>query len=216
MKKIAIVDDNDLLRKNIINRLENDYSIFLETDNGKDLIEALENAVSADLPDMILMDIEMDEMDGITATAIVKGICPEVKVVMLSVFEQDEKVWQSIIAGADGYILKDEPREKLLNSLEDVLNEGSYMSPVIARKVINILQEKNQSKPRENFSTLSKREVEILQEVATGKSYKQIAADIFVSVSTVKTHINHIYKKLQVTNKIEALNRLKEHQGFRS
>lgn len=216
MKKIAIVDDNDLLRKNIINRLENDYSIFLETDNGKDLIEALENAVSADLPDMILMDIEMDEMDGITATAIVKGICPEVKVVMLSVFEQDEKVWQSIIAGADGYILKDEPREKLLNSLEDVLNEGSYMSPVIARKVINILQEKNHSKPRENFSTLSKREVEILQEVATGKSYKQIAADIFVSVSTVKTHINHIYKKLQVTNKIEALNRLKEHQGFRS
>jgi len=213
MKKIAIVDDNNLLRQNILDRLTGKYEIFFETDLATDLIDALNNGQGGTLPDLILMDIEMDEMDGITATAILKSKYPEIKIVMLSVFEQDEKVWESIMAGADGYILKDEPKEKLLSSIDDVLQDGSYMSPAIARKVMTLLQNRNNRPDQSAFSELSRREIEILEEVATGKNYKQIGETLFVSVATVKTHINHIYKKLQVKNKVEAINRLKAFRG---
>jgi DNA-binding NarL/FixJ family response regulator len=209
MHKIAIVDDNTLLRENIFKRLDEYFQIIFNTGSALELLAFLEYCEADMKPTLILMDIEMDEMDGIAATTRVKEMYPEIKVVMLTVFEQDEKVWQSILAGADGYILKDEPKERLVLHIHDVLQGGSYMSPAIARKAMNLYKQSaslDHKKSKDN-ALLSNREVEILELISKGYSHKQMAAELFISPATAKTHINNIYKKLRVNNKIEAMNK---------
>jgi DNA-binding NarL/FixJ family response regulator len=209
MIRIAVVDDNHLLRNNIVERLSDIFQVIFDTDNATDLLDFLENSLPVRRPEMILMDIEMDEMDGIIATSKVKMKYPDIKVAMLTVFAQEEKVWQSIMSGADGYILKDEPKERLVRSIHDILEGGAYMSPSIARKAMNMLQlHSTVEKDTETISPLTKRELQILEMIAEGLSYNQIADKLFISSATAKTHINHIYTKLQVSNKVQAINKL--------
>jgi DNA-binding NarL/FixJ family response regulator len=213
MKKIAVVDDNHLLRDHLVARLQPSYTVVFEAAGAEQFFDWMRDVSPNDYPDLVLMDIEMDEMDGVEAAAIIKSKYPQLRVVMLTVFDQEEKVWNSIVAGADGYILKDETKERLLAGIEDVLAGGAYMSPGIARKAMHLLQQTSPVLPGKEVEVLTRREVEILELLQQGKSYKAIADVLYISPHTAKTHIHNIYEKLQVHNKTEASNKL--HQSGR-
>ena len=209
MIRIAIVDDNELLRDNLVERLHDPFEIVFETNYAGDLLEYLKKTPDFRAPQVVLMDIEMDMMNGIEATGKLKAAWPGIKVIMLTVFEDDEKVLQSILAGADGYMLKDERRERIIDAISDTVSGGAYMSPGIAQKSIQMLK---MAVPVNDSSiagsNLTRREMEILNLLAEGLSYKEIGERTYVSVSTIKTHVHNIYEKLQVTNKVEATNKL--------
>lgn len=204
MLTIAITDDNDVLRKNISERLRNNFQIIFEASSAKSLLRFLKSNEPSGQPQVILMDIEMDEMNGIEATKQVKELNPAIKVIMLTVFEDDEKILNAIKAGADGYLVKDEKKERIIESIEDVMKGGSYLSPTVAAKAMKYLQKNYVPEKAAPGNPLSKREQEILQFVIDGSTYHDIATKLFISMATVKTHIYHIYEKLHVSNKIEA------------
>lgn len=204
MITIAVTDDNELLRRNIIERLKDEFQVLFEASSAKAMLRFLNTNKTADHPNVILMDIEMDEMDGIEATRQIKEIDPAVKVIMLTVFEDDLKVLNAIKAGADGYLIKDEKKERIIECILDVMNGGSYMSPSVAIKILQHLQKNYIPKEAVPGNPLSHREQEILQLIIDGNSYSEIASKLFISISTVKSHIYHIYEKLHVSNKIEA------------
>ena len=200
-----------MLRENLAARLQDHFDIIFNTCDAEELLDYLETNASQRWPALVLMDIEMDGMDGIAATSKLKVDFPLVKVAMLTVFEEEEKVWQSILAGADGYILKDEPKEKLLMAIDDILQGGAFMSASIALKAMQLMKQNAPALPQDESSLLlTTREYEILELIAEGFSYKQIADQIFISVFTAKTHIHHIYEKLQVRNKTEAALKFKK------
>jgi len=204
MITVAVTDDNDLLRNNIVERLKDNFQIIFEASSAKALLRNLNANERLHHPQIILMDIEMDDMDGIEATQQVKEINPGIKVIMLTVFEDDDKVLNAIKAGADGYLIKDEKKERIIECIFDVMNGGSYMSPSVAIKTLKYLQKNYIPKEATPGNPLTTREQEILQLVIDGNSYTDIAANLFISMSTVKSHIYHIYEKLHVSNKIEA------------
>ena len=150
------------------------------------------------------MDIEMEGTNGIEATALVKEFNPAIKVIMLTVFEDEDKVLNAIKAGADGYLLKDEKKEKLIECIHDVISGGSYLSPSVANKAMKYLQKTYVPKEASPGNPLTPREQEILLLIIDGQSYQEIASGLFISMPTVKSHIYHIYEKLHVSNKIEA------------
>jgi DNA-binding NarL/FixJ family response regulator len=210
MVRVAVIDDNYLLREHIISRISGNFQIVFDSDSAIELLLYLEKCSEADLPEIILMDIEMDELDGIAATSKVKASYPSIKIAMLTVFADEEKVWDSVLAGADGYILKDETRDRLVTGMYDILNGGAYMSPSIARKAMKLLKGKAPEISKNDIeSSLTRREFEILEMLSNGFSYREMADKLFISTATAKTHINNIYKKLQVNNKIQAINKLK-------
>jgi DNA-binding NarL/FixJ family response regulator len=204
MTCIAVTDDNGMLRQNIIERLQHDFRIVFEAGSAKSLLRFLTSNEPAHHPQVILMDIGMDEMDGIEATAAVKELNPSIKVIMLTVFEDEEKVLNAIKAGADGYLVKDEKKERLIECIHDVMQGGSYLSPSVAAKAMKYLQKNYVPDKASPGNPLSRREQEILQFIINGNTYQEIASKLFISMATVKSHIYHIYEKLQVKNKIEA------------
>ncbi len=204
MITIAVTDDNELLRRNIIERLKDDFQIIFEASSAKAMLRFLKVNELLQHPHVILMDIEMDEMNGIEATRQVKEINPVIKVIMLTVFEDDDKVLNAIKAGADGYLIKDEKKERIIECILDVINGGSYMSPSVAIKTLKYLQKNYIPREAVPGNPLTHREQEILQLIIDGSSYSDIAAKLFISMATVKSHIYHIYEKLHVGNKIEA------------
>ncbi len=204
--RLAIVDDNPQLSNQLVNSfsLFDHVKIVLIAKNGLDLLEQLGTM----LPDIILMDVQMPDMDGIEATAAVKQHYPDIKILMLSVFDEDEKVFRSILAGASGYILKEEPPIKILEAIENVLEGGGSMSTIIAGKVLNLIRFQNDNnlpqKPPSDFG-LSKREIEILEHLADGEDYLKISEALFISPNTVKKHISNLYDKLHVHSRAEAI-----------
>ena len=161
--RLGIVDDN----AHLANQMVNNFSLFshikivLIARNGLDLLDQLETTK----PDLILMDVQMPEMDGITATKEVKARYPDIKILMLSVFDEDKKVFYSILAGASGYILKEETPVRILEAVENVLDGGASMSSMIAAKALNLIRfQNNQKLPQKppSYFGLSKREMEIL------------------------------------------------------
>ncbi|MCU0374909.1 MAG: response regulator transcription factor [Chitinophagaceae bacterium] len=204
--RVAIIDDNKLLRENLVNRLSGKLELVYEGSSATAFIKFMAGVSSNQWPQLVLMDIEMDEMDGIAATAQLKQKYPLLRIAMLTVFEQDEKVWQSILAGADGYILKDETRDRILGAIEDIMQGGAYMSPAIAVRAMRLLRQQPPARVVAGMveEQLTRRELEILEMIAQGFSYKQIAEKSFISIYTAKTHIHHIYEKLQVRNKMDA------------
>ncbi len=204
MISLAVTDDNELLRSNIIERLKDDFHILFEASSAKGLLRFLKANEFTHHPRVILMDIEMDEMNGIEATRLVKEINPAIKIIMLTVFEDDDKVLNAIKAGADGYLIKDEKKERIIECIYDVINGGSYMSPSVAIKTLKYLQKNYIPKEAVPGNPLTHREQEILHLIIDGSSYADIAARLFISMATVKSHIYHIYEKLHVSNKIEA------------
>ncbi|MCR9254101.1 MAG: response regulator transcription factor [bacterium] len=203
---LGIVDDNPHLANQMVNNfsLFDHIKIVLMAKNGVDLLEQLESTE----PEIILMDVQMPEMDGIEATAKVKEKYPDIKILMLSVFDEDEKVFRSILAGASGYILKEEPPIKILEAIENVLHGGGSMSTIIAAKVLNLIRFQNDNnlpqKPPSDFG-LSKREIQILEHLANGEDYLKISESLFISPNTVKKHISNLYDKLHVHSRAEAV-----------
>lgn len=203
--KIGVAEDNSNLRKSLMNTLsffENVEVLFIGN-NGLEVLKCLETQT----PDLILMDINMPGMNGIEATKHVRENFPGVKIMMLTVFDEDDKIFASILAGASGYLLKDEKPAKLLEAIEECMDGGAPMSPSIAAKAIALLRGKHaeQAKHAEDYG-LTKRELEILQKTASGLTNNQIADELFISPKTVRKHIENIYQKLQVHNRVEAVN----------
>jgi len=163
--------------------------------------------------DLILMDIEMPVLNGIETTQIVKQKYPQIKIIMLTAFDNDENIFNAIKAGADGYLLKEINPKDLYEGIVETLNGGAAMNPSIALKTLKLLRNPlsiENEKDKEDIS-LSKREIEVLEQLSTGLSYTVIAENLFLSPSTVRKHIENIYKKLQVHSKIEAVQKAKRH-----
>jgi DNA-binding NarL/FixJ family response regulator len=210
MIKIAIAEDNLFLQKTIIEKISffDDLACRFTAANGKELLEKLESNHNIDL---ILMDIEMPKMDGIEATFAVKGKYPHIRIIMLTVFDNDEKIFDAIKAGADGYLLKEVKSGELHQGILETLSGGAAMTPSIALKALKLLR--NPLTPRnkelECDIKLTSRETEVLEQLSKGLNYNLIAKNLFISTGTVRKHIENIYDKLQVHNKLEAVEKAK-------
>jgi len=212
MLKIAIVEDNTFLIHAIKEKLSffDDVSVRHTSVNGSELLIRLQENHKLDL---ILMDIEMPVLNGIEATQIVKQKYPHIKIIMLTAFDNDEHIFNAIKAGADGYLLKEIKPDDLYEGICETLNGGAAMNPSIAMKTLKLLRNPiniQNLKDKEDIS-LSTREVEVLEQLSKGLSYTIIAEHLFLSPSTVRKHIENIYKKLQVHSKIEAVQKAKNY-----
>lgn len=211
--KIAIADDNTFLINAIKEKLSffEDLSFKFSAANGSDLLMKLEDNHNLDL---ILMDIEMPIMDGIEAAEIVKQKYPHIKIIMLTVFDNDENIFNAIKAGADGYLLKEINPQDLHDGILDTLNGGAAMNPSIALKTLKLLRNpiaiENQSD--QDDIKLTNRETEVLEQLSKGLSYNAIADNLILSSGTVRKHIENIYKKLQVHNKLEAVQKARKNK----
>ncbi len=211
--KIAIADDNVFLIKAILEKLSffEDVECRIKATDGQDLLTKLEKNPKIDL---ILMDIEMPEIDGIAATAIIKNKYPHIKIIMLTIFDNDENIFNAIKAGADGYFLKEVKHDDLYAGIMETLNGGAAMNPSIAMKTLRLLRNPvdfENSKTKDDIS-LSSREIEVLEQLGKGLSYTVIADNLILSPKTVRRHIENIYKKLQVHSKLEAIEKAKNNQ----
>ena len=168
-------------------------------ENAEDGLKAIENGG----PDVVLMDISLPGMSGIEATARLKEKQPEVDVIMLTVFDDNDKIFDALQAGASGYLLKNASPDDLCRAIFDVRAGGAPMSAEIARLVVEAFHRPTSSESIQAFN-LSKRETEIVQLVAKGMANKEIAADLTISVETVRVHLKHIYEKLHVRSRTEA------------
>lgn len=209
--KIAIVDDNVFLINAVKEKLSffEDLQFKFSAIDGSDLLLKLEDNRNIDL---ILMDIEMPVLNGIEATEIVKQKYPHIKIIMLTVFDNDENIFKSIKAGADGYLLKEINAQDLHDGILETLNGGAAMNPSIAVKTLKLLRNPLSIENREEQEDikLTVREIEVLEHLSKGLSYSAIAENLILSTGTVRKHIENIYKKLQVHNKIEALQKAKK------
>ncbi len=203
--RIAIADDNSFLISTVAEKISffSDLETRLTANDGADLIQKLDLNRHIDL---ILMDIEMPNMNGIEATGIIKSRFPQIKIIMLTVFDDDENIFNSIKAGADGYLLKEIDPANLHNAILETLNGGAAMTPSIALKTLKLLRNPLVSS-HENLDdiSLSKREIEVLEQLSKGLNYNAIAENLFVAPATVRKHIENIYSKLQVHTKVEAI-----------
>lgn len=198
--KIAIVEDDPTIREGVFTLINSsgDFECSLVFDN----CESAVNKISADFVDVVLMDISLSGMSGIEGVKILKEKYPQLNIIMLTVYEDNNKIFDSLKAGASGYLLKKTPIEKILEAIKDVYNGGSAMSPAIARKVLNYFS--NYYSPKDEYN-LSERESQVLEKLVAGLSYKMIAGELFISIDTVRTHIKNIYLKLHVNSKSEAV-----------
>lgn len=213
MIKVALVDDNSFLRQTILEKLQffDDISCKFVAENGKDLLAKI---VDNSTVELILMDIEMPQMNGIDATAEVKRLYPHIKVIMLTVFDNDENIFRAIKAGADGYLLKDISPDELYKAIIDTMNGGASMTPSIALKTLRMFRQPVdfEIEPDNLDLKLTEREINVLEQLATGIKYEQIAANLFVSIGTIRKHVENIYFKLQVHNKLEAIQKAKNNK----
>jgi len=203
--RIAIFDDNKNIRESI--------GLLLQTDTDFEVVGSFSHVLDCmdDLreckPDVVLMDIEMPGMNGIEAVTLLKKEFPQILVLMQTVFEDDDRVFDSICAGASGYILKNYLNTKLIESINELQYGGSPMSPSIARKVLNKMQQVSQHIRKQEAPDyqLTPREKEVLSCLVNGQSYKMIAADLNISYETVRSHVKKIYEKLHVASLTEVV-----------
>ena len=207
--KIAIVDDKSIVRKAIKDKLysSGEITIVMEASNGEEFLEKMNESAADLLPQIVLMDLEMPEMDGIQTIAIASTLFPEIKFIVLTIFDNNEKIFEAIKAGANGYLLKDDDAINLKEAILNVINYNAVpMSPAIARKTLGLLKtgfSGDQNKTLLNV--LSRREQDVLQLLVEGLEYKQIAEKLFISPATVRKHIANIYQKLHVNSKAQAI-----------
>lgn len=205
-KSVAIIDDNNFLIKSVREKLSffTDITISFSANDGA---ECLDKLTTAEQTDLILMDIDMPRLNGIETTALVKQKHPRLKIIVLTVFDDDESIFNAIQSGADGYLLKDISAQELYSGIIQTLEGGAVMTPSIAMRTLNLLRLplRPPTDVIDENLILSNREVEVLEQLSTGLPYTAIAENLFISPSTVRRHIENIYQKLQVHSKIEAI-----------
>jgi DNA-binding NarL/FixJ family response regulator len=203
--KIVLYDDNKPLREGL--------SMLLNGTSGFMVLGAYGhcNQVVEDIerlqPDIVLMDIDMPGLGGINGLKLIKAQFPQVKVVMLTVFADDANVFQAMKAGADGYLLKKTPPAKLLEAIQEACDGGAPMTASIARQVLELFARQATPQP-DDLHLLSAREKDVLDGLVKGYSYKLIAAELHISLETVRSHIKKIYEKLRVNSKTEAITKV--------
>ena len=198
---VAIVEDDDDMRTAIQH--------LIETTDGFACVGAFESCelalskIEAERPEVILMDINLPGMSGIEGVRQIKSFYPEANILMQTVYQDDDNIFRSICAGASGYLLKRTSKEQLLNAIREVHSGGAPMNAGIARRVMELFRKT--AVPVREESTLTAREIDILRALVDGCSYKMIADRCFISLETVRNHIKHIYEKLHVHSKSEAV-----------
>lgn len=200
--KVQIFEDNKHLRESLsvlINSAD-DLSCVGVYPSCNHILKNL----TADNPDVILMDIEMPGINGIEAVKIVKKEMPNVQVLMQTIFQDDQNIFNAICAGASGYLLKSASSEQYIQAIRDVFHGGSPMSGTIARKMLTLFQ-KNLNVPEQANYQLTQKEKEVLASLADGKSFKMIGESLFISYETVRSHMKNIYAKLHVHSNTEAV-----------
>lgn len=199
--KVSIYEDNNALRDSLAHLIMGTGTLEF-TGAYPDCVSIIKDCTD-NRPDIILMDIDMPGMSGIEATSLVKTNFPEINVMMLTIFENKDKVLDALCAGATGYLLKKTPSVQIIEAIIELNNGGSPMSGEIARKVLEFFSKVKSGK--ENEYALSVRELDIVKCLVNGDSYKMIADKCFISIGTVRSHINSIYKKMAVNSKSEAV-----------
>lgn len=200
-KRIILVEDDNIIRNAFVTLIQQsgDYTVVNAYSNAE---AAIKNAKD-DAADICLMDIELPGMNGIEAIPKMKALSPNTQVVVVTVYENDELVFKALCEGASGYLTKNMPPQKLIDSLKELENGGAPMSTNIARMVVSSFHRNRQS-------PLTARELEVLELLSSGKSYSTIADQLFVDKETVKSHIKNIYLKLEVHSKAEAIEKAKK------
>lgn len=204
MIRVLIVDDQEIIREGLsmMLGLYSTISIVGQVNNGKEAIKLLED----EEVDLILMDIRMPIMDGVEATRMIKERYPNIKVLILTTFNEDEYIFEGLKNGADGYLLKDISSEKLVQSIETVFQGNILLESDIAKKMINSMNRKDKSlnnTKSDIFKELTKREYEIAMLVGEGKSNKEISKKLFIAEGTVKNHITKILDKLDIRDRTQ-------------
>ena len=210
MIKIAIVDDKRLNRLDRAKELEynGEIKVIFTSQNGAEFLEKMKETPASSHPEIVLMDIDMPEKNGIDTVRDAKVVYPDIEFLMLTVFDEYDKIFEAIKAGASGYLLKDENSDTLINYIEQVREFKTVpMSPSVARKALKLLSQDYEQK-KDNLTQhfqLTPRETEVLKGLVNGYDYKEIAEQLFVSPNTVRNQITSIYQKLHVSNKVDAV-----------
>ncbi|MBL0355521.1 MAG: response regulator transcription factor [Chitinophagaceae bacterium] len=201
LKSIAVIEDDDQIRNSLVEQMRLNMNVdnITEFSNGEEAIKEL----SANPVEIAMFDIQLPGIDGIECIRKLKFIHPRMQFMVLTVYDNADTIFKALRAGANSYILKSTPPERIIEAINELYNGGSPISSEIARKVIAAFQLKENG--NEFFQHLSKREQEMLEQLSHGFRYKEIADNLFVSTETVRTHIRNIYEKLQVNSRIEAL-----------
>lgn len=203
-RKVIIYEDNQVFRESLIHLLSANPSFEIVGDFQN--CEDVEAEIKAFQPDVVLMDIQMPGVNGLKGLDIIRNISSDIKVIMLTVFEDNQHIFDAICRGANGYLLKHSTPSQIFNAIDEVLKGGAPLTPSIASRVLMLLSGKKVS-PAGNEYQLTPREKEILESLVEGNSYKMIGNSLQISTETVKTHIKKIYEKLQVNSQTEAVSK---------
>ena len=210
--RLAIVDDNPINRRTVEDKLQSfdAVKIIFEAINGEDFFNKLDALPKDELPNIVLMDLEMPVLDGISTISLASIKYPEMKFIVLTIFEDNDKIFEAIKAGASGYLLKEDRAVNILESLRNALEfDGIPMSPAIARRAMKLLSGDTSISAAPQDKTeylLTEREIEILKEIVKGSSHSEIGERLFISPNTVRTHMNNIYKKLHLNSRSQIIN----------
>ena len=219
---IAFAEDNVVNRNTFMQKVQHhaDVSVMFAAVDGNDFLSQLKGLTLSQHPQVVFMDLEMPELDGIQTIQIAKALYPNIHYIVLTVFDDEEKIFEAIRAGAGGYLLKDESADAIRNAISSVLDYGGApMSPAIARKAMNLLgRSQIADRPADNSNEvdtmLSAREKEILQHTIRGLDAKRIAETLNISVLTVRKHIANIYQRLHVNSKAQIMHLAHERKWF--
>ena len=205
--KVAIFEDNRLLRESLF-QLINGSDGYVCTGAYGDCADLMRKVDSAD-PDVILMDIDLPGMNGIEAVGKINAAHPEIYIIMQTVFNDNERIFQSITAGASGYLLKNTSPVRILESIREAATGGAPMTPSIAHKILEAFRGKKSAVQLNEQSQLNERQKEILECIFNGMSYKLVAEKLFISVDTVRYHVKNIYDILHVHSRDELISKVK-------
>ena len=201
--RVCIIEDDATIRDGYVYLIDNPEGFHVVSSYPS--FEDAAKKLAADDPDVILLDVELPGISGIDAIPKIKKLVPESYILILTVYEQDLLIFRALGDGASGYLTKNTPPEKIISAIKEVMEGGGPMSANIARMVISSFQ-------RNEASPLTRRETEILEQIATGKSRKRIAQELFIDLETVKSHIKNIYHKLNVHSKADAIKTAKDNK----
>ena len=209
--KIGIVEDHFINRKIIKEKIlpYEDIHIVIEAENGNNFFDLMKNLRKEDYPQVVLIDLEMPVLDGISTISLSSIRYPSIKFIVLTIYEDNDKIFDAIKAGASGYLLKEDKAINIVDAIANVIEyDGIPMSPAIARRAMKLLsgitQNNNTLEKIEDYQ-LSSREIQILKEIVGGNNPADIAEKLFISPNTVRTHVNNIYKKLHLNSRAQVI-----------